>query len=265
MIWNDLPADEKFTLTDITAPEGCQPIAPMNITLTAGRTSYVTVPNEANKGFTVKKVDAQNKGALEGAVFRFEPIDGSYVTTGITGFDGMISFEGDELPYGSYRVTEESAPEGYLKDTRVETVEWTGEKDILLTFEDVREARLVIVKKDAQSGVSLGGATFKIYADGKYLTSVTTNDAGEAYVTGIKAEMYIEAIEEIAPEGYVLDRSSHGIHIDPYAPKIEDDPVLLISSEATIMFWKRFPCRFPTTVFSLRRSLSLTPIDSRSM
>ena len=165
-------------------------------------------------------------------MFRFEQIDGSYVTTGITGFDGMISFEGDELPYGSYRVTEESAPEGYLKDTRVETVEWTGEKDVLLTFEDVREIRLIIVKKDAQTGESLANATFKIYADGKYLTSVTTNDAGEAYVTGIKAEMYIEAIEDIPPEHYVLDRTSHGIHIDPYDPKIEDDPVLTITNEA---------------------------------
>ncbi len=231
VIWTDLPADEKFTLTETTAPEGCQPIAPMNITLTAGHTNYVTVPNEAEKGFTVKKVDAQNKASLQGAVFRFEQIDGSYVTTGITGFDGMISFEGDELPYGSYRVTEESAPEGYLKDTRVETVEWTGEKDVLLTFEDVREMRLIILKKD-QNGISLEGAVFDIYGDGKYLTSVTTNQAGEAYVTGIKAEMYIEAIEKAAPEGYVLDRTSHSVHIDPYNPAIEDDPVLTIVNQS---------------------------------
>lgn len=123
VIWNDLPADEKFTLTETKAPEGFQVIAPQNITLEAGRTTYVTVPNDTVRGFTVKKVDAQNKGSLQGAVFRFEQIDGSYVTTGTTGFDGQISFEGDELPYGSYRVTEESAPKGYLKDTRVETVE----------------------------------------------------------------------------------------------------------------------------------------------
>ena len=64
VIWNDLPADEKFTLTETTAPEGCQPISPMNVTLTAGRTNYITVANEAEKGFTVKKIDAQNKGVL---------------------------------------------------------------------------------------------------------------------------------------------------------------------------------------------------------
>lgn len=32
------------------------------------------------------------------------------MTTGITGFDGTLSFEGDELPYGSYRVTEQTPP-----------------------------------------------------------------------------------------------------------------------------------------------------------
>ena len=232
VVWKDIPADEKFTLTETKAPAGFQIVAPQNVTLTAGQTTYVTVPNNTVRGFTVKKIDAQNKSSLQGAVFRFEQIDGSYVTTGTTGFDGMISFEGDELPYGSYRVTEESPPPGYLKDTRVQTVEWTGEKDILLTFEDVREARLIIVKKDARTGVSLSGAVFDIYADGKFLTTVTTNDAGEAYVTGIKDEMYIEAREKIAPEHYVLDRSSHGIFIDPYDPKIADDPVLTITNEA---------------------------------
>ena len=101
VIWTDLPAEEPYVLSETSAPDGYQIIAPMNVTLTPGRTSYLTVTDETEKGFTIKKVDAQNKGSLQGAVFRFEQIDGSYVTTGTTGFDGTISFEGDELPYGS--------------------------------------------------------------------------------------------------------------------------------------------------------------------
>ncbi len=227
VVWTDLPADEKFTLTETTAPEGHQVIAPMNITLTPGRTEYVTVPNESEKGFTVKKIDAQNKGSLQGAVFRFEQIDGDYTTTGITGFDGTISFQGDELPYGSYRVTEESSAPGYLKDTRVETVEWTGERDVLLVFENVRDISLTILKVN-ELGTSLEGAVFDVYADGKFITSVETNSSGEARVTGIQEEAYIEVVEKVAPAGYVLDRTSHGIHIDPYDPAIEDDPVLTV-------------------------------------
>ncbi len=232
IVWRDLPADEKYTLTETAAPEGYQIMAPMNVTLTAGRTEYLTVTDDVERGFTIKKVDAQNKGSLQGAVFRFEQIDGSYMTTGITGFDGTISFEGDELPYGSYRITEQSPPDGYLKSSRVETVEWDGTKDVLITWENVRDISLTIIKVDEQTGVSLPNATFDVYADGKLITSVTTNDNGEARVTGIKKEAYIEIVETAAPAGYVLDKTPHGIHIDPYDPATEDDPVLTVTNRA---------------------------------
>ena len=261
IIWRDLPADEKFTLSETSAPEGYQIIAPMNVTLTPGRTTYLTVTDDEEHGFTVKKIDAQNKGSLQGAVFVFEQIDGSYKTTGTTGFDGTISFQGDELPYGSYRVWEQSPPPSYLKDERIETVEWTGEKDVLLTFENVREPQLILVKKN-ENGVCLPDATFDIYGDGKYLTSVTTNDAGEAYITGIKAEMYVEAVEKIAPAGHVLDRTAHGIHIDPYDPAIEDDPVLTVvnlsrPSLRIIKYDRLSKAKLPNVTFEIYKDAEL--------
>ena len=232
IVWTDLPADEKYTLTETSAPEGYQIIAPMNVTLTPGRTEYLTVTDDVEHGFTVKKVDAQNKGSLQGAVFRFDQIDGSYMTTGVTGFDGTISFEGDELPYGSYRVTEQTPPDGYVKSSRVETVEWDGTKDVTIVWENVRDISLTIIKVDEQTGVSLPNATFDVFADGKLITSVTTNDNGEARVTGIRKEAYIEIVETAAPAGYVLDKTPHGIHIDPYDPATEDDPVLTVTNRA---------------------------------
>ena len=232
IVWRDLPADEKFTLTETAAPEGYQIVAPMNVTLTPGRTEYVTITDDVERGFTIKKVDAQNKGSLQGAVFRFEQIDGSYMTTGITGFDGTISFEGNELPYGSYRITEQTPPDGYVKSDRVETVEWDGTKDVLITWENVRDISLTIIKVDEQTGVSLPNASFDVFADGKLITSVTTNDDGEARVTGIQKEAYIEIVETAAPAGYVLDKTPHGIHIDPYDPATEDDPVLTVTNRA---------------------------------
>lgn len=228
VIWTDLPADEIYVLSETSAPDGYQIIAPMNVTLTAGRTEYLTVTDDVERGFTIKKIDAQNKSSLQGAVFRFEQIDGSFVTTGTTGFDGTISFQGDELPYGSYRISEQSSPQGYVKSSRVETVEWDGTKDVTITWENVRDITLTILKVDEQTGVSLSNACFDVYADGKFITSVTTNDNGVARVTGIKKEAYIEVVETAAPAGYVLDRTSHGIHIDPYDPAIEDDPVLTV-------------------------------------
>ena len=234
----------------------------MNITLTAGRTEYVTVTDETNKGFTIKKVDAQNKASLQGAVFVFEQIDGSFKTTGVTGFDGTISFQGDELPYGSYRVTEQSAPDGYQKDTRVETVEWDGTRNVTITFENVRDIGLTIVKKDGDTGVSLPGATFDVFADGEKITSVTTNDAGEAYVTGIKKEAYIEIVETAAPTGYVLDKTPHGIHIDAYDPAIQDDPVLTVvnyskASLRIIKYDQQSGSKLPGVTFEIYKDTEL--------
>ncbi len=230
--WSNLPADESYTLTESKAPAGYNIVDPVNITLQAGRTNYLTVRNNTEKSFRVKKIDAQNKSSLPGAVFRFEQIDGGFTTTGTTGFDGIIEFSGTELPYGSYRVVEQSAPTGYQKSTKVETVEWTGKEDVMLTFENVRDIGLTIVKIDEDTGTSLPNATFDVYADGKLLTSVTTNDAGEAKVNGIKQEAYIEIVETSAPDGYVLDKTPHGIHIDPYNPALQDDPVLTVTNKA---------------------------------
>lgn len=230
--WNDLPADESYTLTESKAPAGYNIVDPVNVTLQAGRTNYLTVRNNTEKSFRVKKIDAQNKSSLPGAVFRFEQIDGGFTTTGITVFDGIIEFSGTELPYGSYRVTEQSAPAGYQKSARVETVEWTGQEDVVLTFENVRDIGLTIVKIDEDKGTSLPNATFDVYADGKLMTSVTTNDAGEAKISGIKQEAYIEIVETAAPDGYVLDKTPHGIHIDPYNPALQDDPVITVTNKA---------------------------------
>ena len=232
IIWTGLPADEKYTLAETAAPEGYQIIAPMNVILSAGRTKYLTVADSVEQGFTIKKVDAQNKASLPGAVFLIEQIDGTFKTTRTTGFDGTVSFQGSELPYGSYRISEQSPPEGYVKSSRVETVQWDGTKDVTITWENARDVSLTVVKIDEYTGVSLPNATFDVYADGQLITSVTTNDAGEARVTGIQKEAYIELRETAAPTGYVLDRTSHGIHIDPYDPTIEDDPVLIITNRA---------------------------------
>lgn len=228
--WRDLPADETYTLAETKAPDGYTLVAPRNITLTAGQTAFVTVQDDTEKHFYIKKIDAQNGSTLEGAVFRFEQIDGDYVTTATTGFDGMLDFAGDELPYGSYRVWEYRAPTGYEKDTSIETVDWDGTKDIFLTFQNVRQPTLVVSKVDGITGISLPGATFAVYKDGEKIDTITTNDSGEFRFPIVAGEGYYEFEELVAPEGYQLDRTRHGIHVDPYDPQTEDDPTLTIEN-----------------------------------
>ena len=260
--WTDLPADEEYVLREIKAPEGFTLAAPVEVDVNAGRTSYVTVRNSDDEALRILKVDAQNGSSIQGAIFRFEQIDGDYVTTAETGFDGMIEFVGDDLPYGSYRVTEQSAPEGYLRDSGVQTVDWDGTEDITLTFENIRKPGLTIIKADADTGVALPGAAFDVYMDGKFITSVVTNDAGEAHISGISDEAYIEVVETAAPAGYVLDRSRHGIHIDPYDPAFEDDPVLIITNRAQpalriVKYDQQSGAPMPDVTFAVYRDAAL--------
>lgn len=229
VVWTDLPADEDYVLTESKAPAGFTIVAPRNITLTAGQTAHVTVQDSTEKHFWLKKIDAQNGSALQGAVYKFEKIDGDFVTTATTGFDGMIEFAGEELPFGSYRVSELQPPEGYLPSDEVQTVHWDGTKDVTLTFRNVREITVVLSKIDGKSGISLPGASFDVFLDGEYITSVTTDDAGEARVT-LEKEGYVEFVETAAPSGYRLDRTRHGIHVDPYDPAIEEDPVITVEN-----------------------------------
>ncbi len=260
--WTDLSADETFVLTETKAPAGFSVVAPRNIALTAGQTAYVTVQDDTEKHFIIKKIDKQSGAALEGAVFLFEQIDGSYKTTATTGFDGMLEFAGDELPYGSYRVSEERAPTGYEKDTSVQTVKWDGTRDVLLTFKNVRQPTIVGSKVDGITGVSLPNASFDVYKDGKKIGSVTTDDSGEFRFPIVGGEGYFEFIETVAPEGYVLDRTPHGIHVDPYDPQTKDDPVLTIENYSRpalriIKMDQKSGDRLPNITFEIYRDAEL--------
>ncbi len=204
--WTGLNPAYQYTLKETKAPAGYRIVEARNVAVTAGQTSYVTVPNSVDHQIIIKKTDAQNAAPLQGALFSFQQIDGSYQTTAITGHDGMIIFSGRDLPFGSYEVTELQPPEGYWPDAEAQTVDWNGSADVTLTFVDVRKPGFVLIKTDPR-GVSLAGASFNVYKDGQFITSVAVNDNGMAFVNGL-SEGYYEVEETVAPPGFVLDHGT---------------------------------------------------------
>ena len=193
--WTDLPVGQGYTITETLAPEGFQLAEPISVAAKAGQTVYVTVTDSSEKTFRIHKQDKQSGFSLEGALFRFEQIDGDFVTEGRTKADGLIEFTPDKLPYGAYRVFELSAPEGYEKDNDVKTVNWDGKADIDLYFTNVRKAGFKILKVDSLTNLPLSGAYFDIYKDGTLIDTVRTNEQGIATVS----EGYYECVERIAP------------------------------------------------------------------
>lgn len=229
IIWEELNPDIQYTLNEVQAPEGFHKAAPQTISVPAGQTQTVSVTNVSYSRFKLLKVDAQNGNPLMGAIFKIEQTDGSFSTEVTMGHTGAIEFEGVELPFGSYRVYEVKAPAGYEKDDTVQTFKWDGKSDVTITFKNVRTPSLVIVKMDKDTHNPLEDVSFEIYKDGKLVTTVTTDNAGYARASGL-TEGYYEVVESVAAEGYVLDTERHGVHIDPYNPAVDKDPVLVLTN-----------------------------------
>lgn len=130
------------------------------------------------------------------------------------------------LPLGSIRVTEEQAPEGYLKsDFRLEgritqpstgadaVFAWTSQADNVIRYEadaayihnEPIRGNLKIIKRDKYEDIPLAGAGFRILdAEGQTVTEGTTNEQGEVTFPDLLYGEY--QYQEIkAPKGYKLD------------------------------------------------------------
>lgn len=228
--WERLDPAVTYTLTETAAPAGYGIISPLTVRVTAAHIKYLTVRDDPQHTITVHKQDKQNGYSLQGAVIRFEQIDGGFHSTAVTDHAGNIQLNADQLPIGSYNVYEVAAPEGYRLDKTAQTIHWDGTRDMTLTFQNVRQSTLILSKKDSRTKYNLPGATFEVYRNGQLVTAVTTNEAGLAYVHDV-APGYYEVKETIPPDGYTLNAKTYGINIDPYDPATTDDPRLVVEND----------------------------------
>ncbi|MDR0292915.1 MAG: Cys-Gln thioester bond-forming surface protein, partial [Oscillospiraceae bacterium] len=232
VLWENLDPDDTYMLYETVAPPGYTPLPPMPVSIGANITTYATLRNDNAHKFFIRKLDKQNNRVLQGAVFELKQVDGSFQTTGVTRFDGILEFDSVELPFGVYEVRELSAPEGYLRDTSVQTVNWSGEADVYLTFLNVREPGITLIKL-SEDGQPLADAVFNVYKDGQLIGSVTTDYNGVAsFMVPEDGEGYYEFEEVSAPFGFVLDSTKIGIHFDPYNPATDADPVVIAVNKA---------------------------------
>ena len=248
IVWEYLNPDVQYTLEEIQPPEGYIKAENQVVSVPGGQTLSVTVHNRSYRTARIRKVDAQNGASLKGAAFRIESIDGSFKTDGVTSHDGYIELTADELPFGTYKVYEVSAPDGYEPSKESQTFKWDGTEDVLLTFENVRKTTLTVIKMDADTDIALEGAVFDVYRDGQKVTSVKTDNAGYARISGV-SEGYYEIVETKAPEGYLLDSTRHSVYVNPYNPAMEEDPTFIITNS-----------KKPTLIIEKLDSNSLRPM-----
>lgn len=199
-----------YSIRETKAPAGYQlESSPMYFNLfLPGQLVCLTkcnIPLPSQKGsLKVVKTNESNQ-VLSGAVFDVYNANNQFVGRITTNANGIATL--GNLPYGTYKLIEVKAPDGYQLDTtpRYVTVSSTGVATITIVNKKlITTGELEIVKKD-ENGKVLAGASFLVINSANTLVGqVTTNANGIAVVKDLPYGTYT-VVEYFAPEGYELD------------------------------------------------------------
>lgn len=155
-----------------------------------------------SRDLSVAKIDSVTKELVTGATLLLKDSDGHIVKT-ITITNQRIVVE--DLPYGTYTLEEETAPQGYIKSNEVKTItiNENSADPILVDFNNKPNYTIKVVKLDASSKKPLAGATLELRdKDGNLVQTITTTDT---YVLIENLDVGVYTLKEIkAPEGYAL-------------------------------------------------------------
>lgn len=143
-------------------------------------------------GIKIYKYDKDTKMPLEGATFEIRR-DGQVLATVKTDVNGNAGLY--DLPKGFYQVVETEPPQGYLRDEQVHEVYIDPTADPTQLIREVNVANtkklsIRIVKIDKETKVPLSGWKFDVYYNDAHLTTVTTNQNGEAMVENLQPGTY---------------------------------------------------------------------------
>ena len=190
---------------------------PQKILIKGGEVQSLTFWNKRDCSLTVLKQDTE-KNPLPGAVFLVTDEDGGAIGTNNGRYtsdrNGLIVIPGLQ-PGQILIVTEEKAPEGYIKDSTPKVIKIKQGANSLI-FENAKIGTLVIRKLDKVSKAPLANVEFELtYAQGGYVDDdyghlsskgrFKTNDAGEIRVPVVGTVV----VKEVTPcPGYVIDQTT---------------------------------------------------------
>lgn len=212
MVYSDLLPAGNYIVKESKAPDGyVLDETHHHVNLGYDHPYILKVSNEPMSGIMITKVSTVDDTPLMGAKFEVKTAEGKVVGEYTTDTTGTATTP--VLEPGVYYVQEVEAPDGYLINSKIFTVEVTAGKIATLVVEDSPEASLVIFKGDSSTKKGIAGAVFKVEtADGDFIGTYTTDAQGEALVRPISPGHYI-VTEMSAPEGYLVSETPKTITV----------------------------------------------------
>ena len=193
---------------------------PQTIKIEAGKALSMTFWNKRDCSLTILK-QSTSKEPLTGAVFHVTDEDGAAIGTNngryTTDRNGLITITGLQ-PGQVLVVTEEKAPNGYVRDMTPKTIKIKQGVANSLTFENAKAGSLVINKRSSvDKKIPLEGVTFKITTStGEFLPDENgkissnglyyTDAAGQIILNGIVGTLVVTEVQTI--DGYTIHEAN---------------------------------------------------------
>lgn len=219
IIWEDVP-DGTYLVREVSTVEGyILDQTPQYVTVRNGQAAGLKFLNSKFPGLTITKIDQQTGEVItDPATFNVEQVDGSYTTT-VTTENGVATLK--NVPVGTYKITEVTAPEGYALGDCPQTVYLGKDKNIQVVMKNLKKPVLTIEKIDGQTGDPVPGTKFEIKkSDGTLIGTVTTGADGKVTVGMEGGELgYLDpdvytVTEVFVPEPYVLTGEHQDIRLN---------------------------------------------------
>ena len=217
--WQDVP-DGTYLVREVSTVEGyILDQTPQYVTVRNGQAAGLKFLNSKFPGLTIIKIDQQTGEVItDPATFKVEQVDGSYTTT-VTTENGVATLK--NVPVGTYKITEVTAPEGYALGDCPQTVYLGKDKNVQVVMKNLKKPVLTIEKIDGQTGDPVPGTKFEIKkSDGTLIGTVTTGADGKVTVGMKGGELgYLDpdvytVTEVFVPEPYVLTGEHQDIRLN---------------------------------------------------
>ena len=206
-----------YTVRETKAPIGYELSGKeQTITINADNVSNVQNLTFSDKkilgSLVITKTDEEGN-VLSGAEF---------IVTGPNGFKKEVTTDSkgiaslNNIEWGTYKVQEIKAPEGYNLNSlaqKVEVSKFTVGKPQKLIFKDTKILGSLVITKEGSDKEKLAGATFEITGPNNFNKTVVTGKDGTVSIDGLAWGSY-EIKETKAPEGYNLNNEIKVIKIN---------------------------------------------------